>query len=336
MQLLASLAVLLVVLARKCAGSCRAWLLTLIASLAIAGGGQWWISKHRTAHAAEDYAQHAETSLRQLPWPDNDEELARLIAAFHALERGAAWSLNRLYSVRQMHLALREPAPQYASVGEAMATQEDQHKQPGRRGPRNAEFDALQERALQAILEVSVPAPVDAWPEELADSPPGQGARYVGEGVWAAQERDVRSPSEVLTFPIRIVNRGGAPMDDEQGPVLFYSAQQPAPVSWRPYATVGCAHVVVRHLAPGQSRLYRCELRSAMRAQQTLEERIEWVKQLRAGALQAWVRPVVGVEYAGWRAPEVQPLNAEDVERYRMLKQQDQRYAERMQRWSQS
>jgi hypothetical protein len=42
------------------------------------------------------------------------------------------------------------------------------------------------------------------------------------------------------------------------------------------------------------------------------------------------------VEYAGWRAPAAEPLHVAGIERYRLLKEQDKRYAERMSRLSQS
>jgi hypothetical protein len=308
------LALALLAIAWRWRISYRAWLFVLLASLGLAFAGSRLMAGRAEGHAAAEYSTAAAARLASRPWPATDAQLLSLIASYRALERFESIApLESLYSIGRRHQLLGEPAPAYESVRAALAARRNR-----------SEESLLLERAVQTFLRVSLPDATESWPADLPAPPPGVNFRSLGEGAWLEVRNENSGPEEDTVFPLRIANDGPGPVTDTQGTVLFYDPGIPAAAA-RPREVFSCFGLVINHLAPGESRLFKCRFISSVRAFRTAGEKLEALRRLRAGTLRGWAQPAY-LDYVSWRPTAAAPLDADEVAQYTRLKDQDRRY----------
>ena len=319
------LVAILVALAIKMRWSYRSWVAALAGSLIAAFGVSYLLGSHHGSGEADAYAHNAAAKLSALPMPQDNQQLASLLASYRALDQfQESYALENVYVMRQMKALLNEPLPAHATVADTLRAEEARRKRARAQVNRSEEYELLQERALQTFLKVTVPPPSPDWPTELASSPPPAGFAYRDGGVWVGRKPNGALSYEAIQFPIEVSNGSDATLlSDQAMPILFYYPANRGRESERPRAAFTCMFVAVHRLSPGENKLFNCDFTSGLRR---LEDQIQLVQQARNGALKAWVQPFYVLQYAKWDVPKAQPLIPAEIQRYVDLKTSDKDY----------
>ncbi len=306
----------------------RIWLACFWGALAVLAAAVYWWGQH-DRKAAPAYAQSVVRQLRGRPWPADPRDVARLIPVFHAAgDTADEVTLRRIYRLSVEKAAAREPNFPFHTVADALrwrqTLDDPKASDPEARRQELKEIDALGDRAVRNLLEIRFADVSSEWPAELqATSPLLPGSRSLGGGLWMGPMGN-RSGDSALQFPIRITLRGDWRIEHVDLFLIAYDPSEGDPPRMRRqvHEKFSC-EVKLRDFAPGESRLFKCEVRIAQENSPGANRKIEDARRFRAGALAIWPSIFGWLEYEPMNRSE-EPADPDAVRRLAELKASDQ------------
>ena len=293
-------------------------------------GAVYWLGEQRDRKAAPAYAQAVIRQWRARPWPADPREVAGLIPVFHAAgDMADELTLRRMHRLSVEKAAAQDPPFTFPTVADALAWRQslDNPKimDPEARRRALTEIDAVGDRAVRNLLDVRFADASPEWPLELqATSPLLPGSRSLGGGLWMGAKGN-RAGDSALQFPIRISRRGEGRIEDVD---LFLIAYDPsegeAPRMRREVHERFSCRVKLHDFSPGESRLFKCEVRIAQENSLVARRKIEDAERFRAGALAIWPSIFGWLEYEPMERAE-EPADPDAVRRLAELKASDKR-----------